>query len=194
VAWPPRFLFIAGRLCLDFLHTGGKGTRARWERWGSARELADWMESCPQLRVRPALSGADLGSARELREAIWHGAQAVLRQEPVPATSVHAINAAAAEAPLVPALHRGTSAWTAGATGPQVLSTVARDAVELFGGELREKLRACRNPRCFLLFVDQSRSGRRAWCNMGRCGNLEKISRYRARQKKSAGKREGESA
>lgn len=60
-----------------------------------------------------------------------------------------------------------------------MLATVSRDAIELFGTELRERLRECENPECALLFVDLSRPRRRRWCTMRRCGNLNEIARYR---------------
>jgi predicted RNA-binding Zn ribbon-like protein len=64
-------------------------------------------------------------------------------------------------------------------TAAQILSNVSRDAIELFGTGLRARLRECRNPNCGLLFVDLSRPGKRRWCAMRRCGNLNKIARYR---------------
>jgi hypothetical protein len=39
--------------------------------------------------------------------------------------------------------------------------------------------------RCSLLFVDTSRSGRRRWCSMERCGNRAKVAAHRRRRKES---------
>jgi predicted RNA-binding Zn ribbon-like protein len=180
MGWPPRFLFISGRLALDFVHTGGSGWRAHWERWHTRRDLAEWMEACPALAVRARVTAAELASARGLREAIWAGAQARLRGKPVPAGAASVIQKAARSPDLVPVLVRGQRAWAPGARGAQALSTVARDAIALLGTPAQARLRECANPHCFLLFVDLSRSGRRAWCTMRRCGNLSKIARYRA--------------
>jgi Putative stress-induced transcription regulator len=114
MAWPPRFLFISGRLALDFVHTGGEGARARWERWGSTADLADWMRACPLLRVKARVEARDLGEARQLREAIWSGAQAILAGRR-PASEI--LCRIAARPALVPTLRRGERAWAPGSTG-----------------------------------------------------------------------------
>jgi predicted RNA-binding Zn ribbon-like protein len=177
--WPPRFLFTSGRLSVDFALTGGEGERARWERWDSPRDLADWMREDPRLGVVATPTERDLKAARRLREAIWHGAQAVVRGASVPGWVEEALERHAARAPLVPVLERGGMAWAPEQPASAVLSTVSRDAIELFGTSVRERLRECANPACGLLFVDLSRPGRRRWCTMRRCGNLNKLSRHR---------------
>jgi predicted RNA-binding Zn ribbon-like protein len=181
VSWPPRFVFISGRVALDFVHTGGDGWRARWERWLGPADLADWLRACPKLEVDAAVDEEDLERARALREAIWEAAQALLAGRSVPRAHQRTIEQTAALPDLVPVLRRGQRVWRADSTGSEALSTVARDAIELFGGVARARLRRCQNPRCFLMFVDESRPGRRAWCTMRRCGNLNKLSRYRSK-------------
>lgn len=177
--WPPRFLFTSGRLSVDFALTGGEGDRARWERWDTPADLADWMREHPLLKVPAEASPRDLKAARELREAIWHGAQAIMHGASVPPWVEQGLTQHAARPPLVPALERGRMTWTEEQPARAVLSTVSRDAIELFGTGLRERLRECENPRCGLLFVDLSRPGRRRWCAMRRCGNLNKLARHR---------------
>lgn len=179
--WPPRFLFISGRLALDFVHTGGEGARARWERWSTPADLAEWMEACPALAVRAAVDAQDLARARELREAIWESALAVLGGRPLPAAARRVLERAASAPDLVPVFRGGERAWRPDSTGAQALSSVARDAIALFGTAAHQRLRKCKNPRCQLLFVDSSRPGKRAWCTMRRCGNLTKLARFRAR-------------
>jgi predicted RNA-binding Zn ribbon-like protein len=189
MAWPPRFLFIAGRLCLDFVHTGGQGFRARWERWHTPQDLAEWMEACPLLAVRARVTAADLADAGQLREAIWEAAQAHLRGKALPAKAAALIETVAARPDLVPVLRQGKRAWSPRARGAQALSAVARDAIALFGTDAVDRLRECARHNCYLLFVDLSRGGRRAWCTMRRCGNLQKIARYRAARKPPASDR-----
>ncbi len=183
--WPPRFLFLSGRLCLDLAHTGGEGQYAKFERLHGPPDLADWLMACelavPVARVRRP----DLRIALELRAAIWKGARAILKGAAMPRAFVDTIGSVAAQPDLVPVLVRGTRRWSPGSTARQALSSVARDAIALFGSDERKRLRECRNPKCPLLFVDLSRPGRRAWCTMRRCGNLEKTTRYRRRRRAS---------
>jgi predicted RNA-binding Zn ribbon-like protein len=46
-----------------------------------------------------------------------------------------------------------------------------------------DRVRICDNHTCRWLFYDESRSGRRRWCNMATCGNRAKAARHRARRK-----------
>lgn len=177
--WPPRFLFTSGRLSIDFVITGGEGERARFERWHTPSDFADWARACPDLEVSAEVSRRELSEAWELREAIWAGAQAVIHGGALPGEIEDVLNRNAARPPLVPAIVEGEATWAGTPTGRQVLSTVSRDAIDLFGTEMRSRLRECANPRCGLLFVDLSRPGNRRWCTMRRCGNLNKLARHR---------------
>jgi predicted RNA-binding Zn ribbon-like protein len=182
-SWPPRFLFLGGSLAVDFVHTGGEGERAGWERWSSPGDLEDWIEASPHLGVRPAATEGDLSAAKELREAIWFLSQEVLAGKAPSEAAVAVIERFAARPDLVPVWAEGRRQWSARTTAPQVLSAVARDALAVFGTGLVERFRQCAGPNCTLMFVDHSRAGRRQWCAMERCGNLSKVARHRAKEK-----------
>ncbi|MFL5769261.1 MAG: CGNR zinc finger domain-containing protein [Chloroflexota bacterium] len=49
-----------------------------------------------------------------------------------------------------------------------------------------ERVRICANDTCRWLFFDQSRAGRRIWCDMASCGNRAKAARHRARARADA--------
>jgi predicted RNA-binding Zn ribbon-like protein len=46
-----------------------------------------------------------------------------------------------------------------------------------------ERFRICANDGCRWVFYDESRAGRRRWCDMSSCGNRAKAARHRARKK-----------
>jgi predicted RNA-binding Zn ribbon-like protein len=46
-----------------------------------------------------------------------------------------------------------------------------------------DRFRICANDGCRWIFEDESRAGRRRWCDMSTCGNRAKAARHRARQK-----------
>lgn len=54
---------------------------------------------------------------------------------------------------------------------------------ELLTSEERARLRLCDAHDCGWLFIDASRNRSRRWCDMGGCGNREKVRRYRERQR-----------
>ena len=183
-----RFIFVAGRLCIDFTQTGGEtGKRAYWERFHQPSDLADWLAESPLRLPGIQVSPEEFQTALSLREAIWRVAQASLQGETPAAANVETINRAAASPDLPPQLTQDGSkqAWHSPATALGALSLLARDAIDLFSGELRSRIRTCENPNCGLMFVDASRPGQRRWCLMKRCGNMAKTSQYRRSRKHS---------
>ncbi|MFG2760042.1 CGNR zinc finger domain-containing protein [Streptomyces wuyuanensis] len=179
------YRFDPGALCLELLLTGGPGPYAYWEvlhdpdalvRWAAASRLA------PGLRL--TVTEPEVVAARALRDALWTLAEARAHGRPAAGedTAVAVVNAAAAKPPLVARIEPdGTRGWAPGATGGRLLSTVARDAVELLTGPFADRLRVCGADDCALLFVDTSRPGRRRWCAMENCGNRHKVRAHRAR-------------
>ncbi|MFI0723710.1 CGNR zinc finger domain-containing protein [Streptomyces sp. NPDC021224] len=179
-----RFNFRSGRLCLAFVATVGERWRGRYERLREPSDLARWYCEAGLLQEPPDVTRSGLESARVLREAVHRLARAVLAgQAPSPADEA-AVNAAAAAPPLVPVLSGGTGRLALPAARGQqaALSTVARDAVDLFSGPAAARLRACASPECALLFVDTSRPGRRRWCSSEACGGKDRAAAYRRRR------------
>ncbi|WP_257142063.1 ABATE domain-containing protein [Streptomyces sp. sk226] len=128
------------------------------------------------------VSAVEVVGARMLRDALWRLVEArVAGERPAP-DDLAVLNDAAAHPPLTPRLTAdGTWAWGPGGTGTGLLSTVARDAVDLFTGAYAHRIRVCGAHDCRLLFVDTSRPGKRRWCSMERCGNRHKVRAHRAR-------------
>ncbi|GHH83982.1 CGNR zinc finger domain-containing protein [Streptomyces capitiformicae] len=187
------FRFDPGALCLELLVTGGPGALARFEVLHTPADLVRWVEEC-RLTPTPAsleFTDDDVTYARRLRDALTRTVVTHVHGSGLPELDVaaadsadrQAINDAAARPSLVPALRAdGSRGWAPGAaTGTQLLSTVARDAVDLLTGPYAERIRMCAGERCYLLYVDTSRPGRRRWCSMEHCGNRNKVRAHRAR-------------
>lgn len=186
-ALPPdlRRRFRGGRPAIDLAHTGGEGEHARWEILYGADDLARYLGVVLDLPDVRAGDG-DLAPARALRAVVDRIARALAAGGRPAGSDVAALNAAAAPPPLVPVLLTGggTAAVDPAGGAPSaaaVLATIARDAVDLFGGPLAHRIRVCAAEDCGLLFVDASRPGRRRWCSMERCGTRAKVRTHRAR-------------
>ncbi|MFF1676965.1 CGNR zinc finger domain-containing protein [Streptomyces sp. NPDC058256] len=178
------FRFDPGALCLELLTTGGPGEFARYEVLHEPSDLARWAD---RSRLSPGLelsiTQRELERTRSVRDALFLLTADRAHGRPPSPRDLAVVNAAAAEPPLAARIEPdGTRAWTPGATGAQLLSTVARDAVDLFTGPHADRIRECGSHNCYLLFVDTSRPGRRRWCAMEHCGNLNKVRAHRARQ------------
>lgn len=197
--------FRSGRPCLDLVHTGGEGELAKWEIVHGPDDLTRFLGVILGLGAVPATAG-DVADMRLLRSATTHIAYGLAAGAPPRAEDVTILNRFAARAPLVitlvadeqvssgPRLARPSTPGTnssqrlpfrarvVGPTAAAALATVARDAVDLFGGPLALRIRVCAAVDCGLLLVDTSRPGRRRWCSMQRCGNRAKIREHRARR------------
>jgi predicted RNA-binding Zn ribbon-like protein len=183
--WHARFIFIAGRLCVDFTLTGGHSPeRAGWERLNSPNDLSDWLAICPLHLKDVAVTRSEFDLALELREAIWSLLHSVIQHTSPDPRALELVNRIAALPDLSPALTADGQdyLWLSPGQASQALATIARDTVDLLSGDLRERIRECENPNCQLVFVDQSRPGKRRWCLMERCGNLHKTRAYRSRK------------
>jgi predicted RNA-binding Zn ribbon-like protein len=181
-----RRRFCTGRSCLDLVHTGGEGVLARWEIIDDPEDLGRLLGMV--LGLPPlAANAADLAAMRPLRAAMGRYAYDLaegavpVRVDPPRPDDIATLNAAAAVPPLVPVLGPDGDRTFAAPTVTAALSTVARDAVELFGGPLARRIRVCAAENCGLLFVDTSRSGQRRWCSMELCGNRAKVRTHRSR-------------
>jgi hypothetical protein len=201
-----RRRFRTGRPCLDLVHTGGEGELARWEIVHTPADLGRLLGRILGLPALPA-DEADLAAMRPLRAAIARIAYGLaLGGEPADAAAepqrmrseiiriaslvagdttphpadVAVLNEAAARPPLVPALLTEGGTTVVAPTVAAALATLARDAVDLFGGPLAHRIRICAADDCGLLLVDTSRPGSRRWCSMERCGNRSKIRAHRA--------------
>jgi predicted RNA-binding Zn ribbon-like protein len=67
-----------------------------------------------------------------------------------------------------------------------VLARIAEPIVREIGSGRDDRIRICANDTCRWIFFDESRAGRRRWCDMATCGNRAKAKRHRARRKRSA--------
>ena len=203
---------IAGRLCLDFVNTVAAWVPAESPAAGRYRalderlvELDDLLEwSAPALepalrrriasaaRRRPAVAQRTLERARRLRAALYHLFRAEIAGDSPRAADLALVGAEwrrARAAERLVRTRRGYAVTSAPEAADELdalirhpLDAIVRSAVELLTSEELARVRCCPGERCGWLFLDASRSGRRRWCDMSDCGNIDKVRRFRARQ------------
>jgi predicted RNA-binding Zn ribbon-like protein len=180
-----RFNFRSGRLCLAFVATVGERWRGNYERLRVPADLARWYREAGLLDEPPHVTRGGLERARRLREAIYRNAQHVINNQAPAIEDELVINAATSAPPLIPVLRSGTSRLTLPPTGGEqaALSTLARDAIDLFSSPATDRIRECASPECALLFVDTSRPGQRRWCSSDACGGRARATAYRRRKR-----------
>jgi predicted RNA-binding Zn ribbon-like protein len=180
-----RWWFDAGANALDFVYTAR--FRTDFGRFVATGSLSDWLfERFDGLSVRDGVS-ADLGEreladAGALRTAIESLARSIASGRELDSRDIDTVNLYAATPDIPPMLAGSTRQAGRSSIRPgQALSSIAREAIALFGDAGRERVRECEADDCQLIFYDDSRAGTRRWCSMQRCGNRAKVRAFRER-------------
>ncbi len=185
------FRFTPSRLSLNLVATLGERGHRDIERLLMPADFARWCVKAGLMSETPDVSLEALKSVKTLREAVYRTAQA-LRCHHVPnPVDIETLNVWAAQLPVVPqlGLDGRSVSWTAVRSVDAAIASVARDAIDLFSSSLVERIKACANPKCAMLFLDTSRPGQRRWCAMSGngCGNRAKKTAFRQRQRNAPG-------
>lgn len=177
--------FDAGSLFLEFMLTGGPGKIARYDSLHKAADFGRWVRDS-RLEIEPAsfeLIPEDVSTARSLRDALWRLTWRSMSGEAPDPADLLVVNQSATRSPMVPEIGPDLrSRWQLPVAASAVLSTVARDAIEVLTGPAANRIRECEADDCQLVFLDTSRPGSRRWCSMERCGNRHKVRALRSRR------------
>jgi predicted RNA-binding Zn ribbon-like protein len=123
------------------------------------------------------------GALREVSDAVVHGRPA----DPAALAEVNRALQARERIELVPATD-GVSVGHSHVGDPidDALARLAEPLVDEIRAGNADRIRICDNDTCRWIFYDESRAGRRRWCDMASCGNRAKAARHRARVKAAA--------
>ncbi|CAH2396154.1 CGNR zinc finger domain-containing protein [Mesorhizobium escarrei] len=174
------FRFRDTRLCFTLPATlGDRGSTQPFERMRSPEDLGRWCVESGLLDRAPAVDEQKLAKAISLRESLQRIGESIATRRSPDLSDIAQVNVAAS-VEVIPQLSEDAASvrWVAGGV-EAALSRVARDAVDLFSGSFRDRIRICANPKCQGLFVDESRPGLRRWCSMTTCGDQAKKARFR---------------
>lgn len=189
-------------LALEFANTRyWRGRETHSETLNSPDELLKWCADAKipdaaieQLRTwwqqHPRKAEQAFGDALELREALYRIFRNIADEREPAVTDLDVLNRALAAAPARTHLVRanGGYAWTL--TDPKLEITSLLAPVIWAAGDLliepaRIKVRRCANDECVWLFLDDSKSGTRRWCDMKACGNRAKAHRHYAKKQQA---------
>ena len=183
----------------DFLNTIELESGSLVDRLTSFDEAATWLiergvchsgKGAGALRPAGASDDAALDRVRIVRSALREVAQAVHDGRPADPGALAEVNRtiAARERIELVAAPDGASVGHSHVGDPldDALARLADPLVLEIGAGRSDRVRICANDTCRWLFYDESRAGRRRWCDMASCGNRAKAARHRARQKAKA--------
>ena len=200
-----KFEFIGGALCLDFLNTlHDAGAEDPEEELSSDADLAAWaaqagilsaseagrLQAGAVLNPHPGKKRASLwDDARRLREALRQIFQRAARDGTVAPRDVSTLNRLLEHFPAAGRIDRSNGDWTmnwesqAGGT-EKIFYAIVKSAAELVASGRWRAVRECASDTCTWMFLDTSKNHSRRWCEMARCGNRDKVQRFRARSQR----------
>lgn len=189
---------VSGHLALDLVNTVTARDSQAHDWLASIDALLQWAALTGRFTPRdlaalgrlaaasPAAARQALGRARQLREALHATLVPLLQGRSVPAAALQQLDRlrlAAARRCTLQARADGVAARPAlpGSGLDLVADTVLADALRLLEAPDLPRLRVCAGSHCGWLFLDQSKAGRRRWCDMATCGAAHKAQQFRQR-------------
>ena len=161
------WFFDAGSDSLEFAYSGDMRLGvAQRERLTGPRDLGDWLAARIDRIDSHEVTDRDLTDALQLRSALTGLYLAAANHEPLPTDDIDTVNLFAATPDIPPALPGGLRQAGAGRLRVgQVMSTLARDAIDVFAALDEGRVRACDDDTCRMVFHDESRTNNRRWCS-----------------------------
>lgn len=175
------YKLVGGRLSLDFVNTiSWPGTERRHDWLDSTDNLRRWLRAVDLIAPSRFL---DLDAAIELRAVLDAVLRPLAHAQRPPCRAVERFNEYLAKADARRLIDPSTLAWSWKPPREMVdvLDPAVLDAAELLAAGDHARLRHC--PSCDWLFEDQTRNGRRRWCDMADCGSRDKARRYYQRNR-----------
>lgn len=207
---------VGGQLCLDFVNTVGgrrghataKQTTARannvlgdklenysdlveWSRHAGIITAAESRRLIEEGRRKATEAAKVFERAIALREALYRVFKAMLTDQVPRSVDLDTLNDELQRARSHEKLTRAGDGFkyewvgSAGALD-RMLWSIARSGAEYLSAGDFSRLRECGGEECGWLFEDTSKNRSRQWCHMQDCGNLEKVRRFRARQRRGS--------
>jgi len=181
-----KFFLVAGHPALDLVNTLDWRFRKEGaeELLKSYQDLLRFTEQSKLLTARRLPPSDDaLENCRQLREALAE----IFYARPS-AAARRTLERYAKEARLRQTLSWKQSPpkweWPATERDPALpLWALALSASDLMTSDAMNRVRACGNPECRWLFLDNSKNHTRRWCDMKLCGNRMKARRFKAQRK-----------
>lgn len=176
------YKLIGGRPSLDLVNTiSWPHTERRHDWLAVPANVTAWLEAVG-LPTMP-IAEADLPVIHQIRGAVADMLVPLAHGETPPPTATERFNRhlRRAQAHLYIDPVDLDWAWTPPIAARDLLHPIVIDAADLITEGDRSRLKHC--PSCDWIFEDQTRNGRRRWCDMADCGSRAKARSYYHRTK-----------
>lgn len=178
-----QFVFVGNNLAIDFVNTQVTDRGELVELLNDRQDLFNWANAAEILLDSSNSKQQIFADGLEFREALKQTFTAVLDTRGVPSSALNKINQHLFNYSNKQELKKIKGKFELRSIYRQLsierlFGLIAYEAALFLESDRLEKLRRCANPKCVLLFVDTSRSGKRRWCSMDVCGNRSKAASH----------------
>ncbi|NBM19073.1 CGNR zinc finger domain-containing protein [Streptomyces sp. GC420] len=135
----------------------------------------------PEGRAELGMTEADVGVARELREALRAACRAHAGED-MPERARADLGRLLSAAPLRLEFDTGGAASLRPAGPESLAARIALAVATAVADGTWSRLKACESETCRWAYYDRSPAGRSRWCTMSVCGSRAKMRAYRARR------------
>lgn len=199
-----QFDLTSGHVCLDFVNTVDERLSSQpEERLTGFTELAAFGEQAGALSASEArelrrygwentrAASALFQRSVAVREMMFRILSAVAGSRKVSDADVEAFNDVVRKSNAFSLVTpgEGKAAWQwldESSNADRLTGRIVRSAVELLTSHDIQRVKECAAERCGWLFMDNSRSRNRCWCDMKTCGSREKARAYYRRLREGA--------
>ena len=181
--------FVGGHIALDLANTvfHRKKSLADNELLKSVSDISSWCQSVGLIspvnahQLNNCAGDEFVQAVQRVREQVWTLFHAISNGEAPSSKALGnllRIAGLGSSAEIISFTDAELKELAGNFADPEAIpAALAMFAIEAFFTLPKARVKAC--PRCGWLFIDTSKGGRRRWCSMSTCGNLEKAARYR---------------
>jgi predicted RNA-binding Zn ribbon-like protein len=179
--YPGTYKLIGGRLSLDLVNTISWPDMERQHDWlANSDNVAVWLDAVGLEAVR--VDENDLPAVHEVRGVLTDMLRSLANKSPPTRAAGERFNRLLSQTlgrRLIDPVELKWI-WKPIRHAAEALDPVVLDAADVIVGS-HDRLKHC--PSCRWLFEDQTRNGRRRWCDMSDCGSRAKARSYYHRHK-----------
>jgi predicted RNA-binding Zn ribbon-like protein len=205
-----EFEFLGEALCLDFLNTlHDTAAKDPEEELTSDADLAAWalqagilspseagrlqagaLPNYVPLQLLSKERVSPLDDARALREVLRRMFRRAAREGKIAPGDVGTLNRLLGHLPATGRIEESNGdwrmSWASQAEGTEkIFYAIVKSAAELVATGRWRAVRECASDTCTWMFLDTSKNHSRRWCEMARCGNRDKVHRFRTRSRRA---------
>jgi predicted RNA-binding Zn ribbon-like protein len=176
------YKLIGGRVSLDFVNTISWPDTEREHDWVTTpANMTTWLRAVGLATT--SITPADIAEMHQIRSDLDAMVRPLAHGKHPPRTACDRFNEQVAQAQQRRYIDPVDLEWKwiPATSGRHLLAPVVLDAAGLVTEGDHTRLRYC--PSCDWIFEDQTRNGRRRWCDMADCGSRAKARAYYERTK-----------